>query len=108
VEDLKQSGQKVAKPSAYTNSGVVQSTPVQSAGLVPINSGGMDDEVVTGLTWAKRMDLDDKLNEEPTDTTSEGRSGGDKVHLTQTQESTMDSLCKAFTPMNNAKKRQLW
>ena len=75
--------------------------------IMPLNSGGMDVEVVAGLTWAERMNLNDELNDEPTNTTSEEHSGGDKVHLTQIQESTKDLLCKAFTPMNNAERRQL-
>ena len=107
VEDLKKDRQEGAQHRTPVNSGVVHSTPAQSVVITPVNSGGVvDDVVVPSLTWAERMDLEDELSEVPDNTTDE-RSGGDKAHLTQVQESTKDFLRKAFVPMNNAERRQL-
>jgi len=52
VKDLKQSGKKAAQLPAYTNTGMVQSTPVQSATLMPINSGPL--ETTPDLKTGKR------------------------------------------------------
>jgi len=41
---------------------------------MPINSGGVDNKIIVGLTWIERINIDNELNEEPTDTTSEGCS----------------------------------
>ena len=107
VEDLKKDRQEGPQHRTSVNSGVVHSTLAQSVVITPGNSGGVvDDVVVPSLTWAERMDLEDELSEVPDNTTDE-RSGGDKAHLTQVQESTKDFLRKAFVPMNNAERRQL-
>ena len=103
VEILKSSRPRVAEPPFGSNSGVVQ-----SAVFLPPNSSGVgDDEVVTGLSWAERMDLEDESGEDLADNSTGDRSGNDKVHLTQIQDSTKEGLRKAFNPMNNAERRQL-
>ena len=108
VEILKSCRPRMAEPPFGSNSGVVQSTPAQSAVFMPPNSSGVgDDEVVTGLSWAKRMDLENESGEDLADNSTGDRSGSDKVHLTQIQDSTKEGLCKAFNPMNNTKRRQL-
>ena len=109
VEILKSSRPRVAEPPFGSNSGVVQSTPAQSTVFMPPNSSGVgDDEVVTGLSWAERMDLENESGEDLADNSTGDRSGSDKVHLTQIQDSTKEGSCKAFNAMNNAERRQLW
>ena len=108
VEILKSCRPRMAEPPFGSNSGVVQSTPAQSAVFMPPNSSGVgDDEVVTGLSWAERMDLEDESGEDIADNSTGDRFGSDKVHLTKIQDCTKEGLCKAFNPMNNAERRQL-
>ena len=108
VEIFKSSRPRVAKPPFGSNSGVVQSTPAQSAVFMLPNSSGVgDDEVVTDLSWAERMDLKDKSGEDLANNSIGDRSWSDKVHLTQIQDSRKEGLRKAFNPMNNAERRQL-
>ena len=78
VEVLKSSRPRVAEPPSGSNSGVVQSTPTQSAMFMPPNSSGVgDDKVITGLSWAKRMDLKDESGKHPADNSTGDRSGSD-------------------------------
>ena len=108
VEILKSSRLRVAEPPFGSNSGVVQSTPAQSAVFMPPNSSGVgDDKVITGLSWAKRMDLEDESGEDLADNSTGDQSRSDKVHLTQIQDSMKEGLRKAFNPMKNAERRQL-
>lgn len=49
VEDLEKSRQEVVQLHVFVNSGMVQSTPAESAVIMHLNSGGIvDDEVITG------------------------------------------------------------
>ena len=75
--------------------------------LPPNSSGVGDDEVVTGLSWVERMDLENESGEDLADISTGDRSGSDKVHLTHIQDSTKEGLRKAFNPMNSAERRQL-
>ena len=80
----------------------------QSAVFMSPNSSGVgDNKIVTGLSWSERMDLEDESAEGPADNSTGDRSGSDKVHLTQIQDSTKEGLRKASNPMNNAERRQL-
>lgn len=106
VKNLKNNRQRAAEPPA---GGMVQSTPAQSTVFMPPNSGGVtDDEVVTGLSWPKKMGLMDEFGENPADNSTGDQSESNKVHLTQIQESTKKGLRKAFYLMNNTERRQLW
>ena len=79
VEDLKKDRQEVVQPHALVNSGAVHRTPVQSIMIMPVKSDGIvDDKVVSGLTWVKKMDLEDEFTEVPDNTTDE-RSGVTKL-----------------------------
>ena len=63
VEILKNSRPRVAEAPSSSNSGVVQ-----SAVFMPPNSSGVgDNEVITGLSWSERMDLEDEMDEDPAD-----------------------------------------
>ena len=108
VEILKNSRPRVAKPPSGSNSGMVQSTPAQSTVFMPPNTSGVgDNKVITGLSWSKRMGLKDEFGKDPADNSTGDRSGSDKVHLTQIQDSTKEGSCEAFNLMNNAERRQL-
>ena len=108
VEILKSSRPRVAKPSSGSNSGMVQSTPAQSTVFMPPNSSGVgDNKVITGLSWSERMGLKDKFGKDPADNSTGDRSGSDKVHLTQIQDSTKEGSCKAFNLISNTERRQL-
>ena len=54
------------------------------------------------------MDLQNEFGRDPADNSTGDRSGNDKVNLPQIQDSINKGLCKAFNPMNNAERRQLW
>ena len=75
---------------------------------MPVAGDVVDDEVVAGLSWAERMELEDKLDDPAGTISSEKPAGGDMVHLTQVHDSTEEFLHKpAFTSANNAERRQL-
>ena len=88
------------------NTGTIHITPVQSAVITPVAGDVVDEEVITGLSWAKRMELEYELDDSTSNISSE-KPGGDKVHLTQVHNSTEEFLRKAFTSVNNAECRQL-
>ena len=106
VESLKKAKQPVAQlPYIIENTGTVHSTPAQSAVNTPVVGDVVDDKVVPGLSWGKRMELEDNPEDPAGNITSE-KPGGDKVHLTQVHETT-EFLSKAFIPINNTECRQL-
>ena len=60
VESLKKAKQPVAQlPYIIENTGTVHSTPAQSAVNTPVIGDVVDDEVVAGLSWGERMELED-------------------------------------------------
>ena len=107
VESLKKAKQPVAQlPYIIENTGTVHSTPAQSAVNTPVIGDVVDDEVVAGLSWGERMELEDDPEDPAGNVTSE-KPEGDEVHLTQVHESTEEFLRKTFIPVNNAERRQL-
>ena len=101
VENLKNSRPRVAEPPSSSNSGVVQSTPAQSAMFMQPNSSGVgDDEIVTGLSWAERIDLENESGKDPAYNSTGDWSGSDKVHLTQIQDSTIKTKCLIWWTMS--------
>ena len=105
VESLKKAKQPVAQLLyIIENTGTVHNTPAQSAVNTPVVGDVVDDKVVPGLSWGKRMELEDNPEDLAGNITSE-KPGGDKVHLTQVHESTEEFLHKAFIPVNNAECR---
>ena len=48
----------------------------------PVVGDDVDDEVITGLSWGKRMELEDDLKD-PAGIITNEIPGGDKVHLTR-------------------------
>ena len=82
VESLKKAKQLVAQlPYIIENTCTVHSTLVQSTVSMPV-VGDVDNEVVAGLSWCKRMEVKDNP-EDPTGNIISEKPGGDKVHLTQ-------------------------
>ena len=87
VEILKSSRQRLAEPPSGSNGGIIQSTAAQSAVFMSPNSGGVgDNEIITGLSWSERKDLEDESAEGPADNSIGDQSGSDKVHLIQIQQ----------------------
>ena len=83
VESLKKAKQPVAQlPYLIENTCTVHSTLVQSTVSMPVVGDVVDDEVVAGLSWGKRIELKDDPRDPAGNIISE-KPGGDKVHLTQ-------------------------
>ena len=83
VESLKKAKQLVAQlPYIIENTCTVHSTLVQSTVSMPVVGDVIDNELVAGLSWGKRMELKDDP-EDPTGNIISEKPGGDKVHLTQ-------------------------
>ena len=73
---------------AASVSGVVQNITAHSAALMPVNNNADnadEEDIVTRLTWGKRMELEDETENcsSPMD-----HPGGDKVCLNQVLKST--------------------
>ena len=63
------------------------------------------DTVITRLSWADRMELEDEVDDELE--TTEEQPKGDKIRLTKVLQPTEDFLREAFNPINNTSRRQL-
>ena len=63
------------------------------------------DTVITRLSWADRMELEDEVNDELE--TTEEQPKGDKICLTKMLQPTEDFLPEEFNPINNASRQQL-
>ena len=48
-------------PYIIENTGMVHSTPAQSAVITPVVGDDVDDKVVAGLSWGETMELEDNL-----------------------------------------------
>ena len=93
VESLKKAKQLVAQlPYIIENTGTVHSVLVQSTVNTPVVSDVVKDKVIIGLSWGKRMKLEDDPKDPAGNITSE-ILGGDKVHLTQVHKSTEGIRC---------------
>lgn len=63
---------------------------------MPVAGNDVDDQVIPGLSWGKRMELEDQLKDLAGNITSK-KPGGDQVPLTLVPAPTEEFLCKAFT-----------
>ena len=105
VEMIKRNpqSQQVAQPSGGDTPDAAHSAQ-RTHSVTPSEVPHDNDTVTTRLTWADRMELEDEADNE-LETEEQPKDG--KIRLTKVLQPTEDFLREAFTPINNASRRQL-